>query len=109
MHITDGAVLWLDPDSGPDGVDTTSCPGRTDNQCPIVLAQVTLSSTDRPVRMGVQGRHPALDNWKDYAVRSKPFSPTTVCSRHFTHSRPRLTRARRWRSAGASAIAIAHA
>jgi hypothetical protein len=109
IHITDGAVFWMDPDSGPDGVDTSACPGRTDNQCPIVLAQVTLSSTDRPVRVGAQGRHPALDNWKDYPVRARanPSRPQPYVVGTYTHSRLRLTDLCRRCSAGASAIAVA--
>lgn len=68
LHITDGAVFWMNPDAGPDGVDVEKCPGRTDNACPIVLAQITMRSPEY-VQLGLQGRHPARDNWKDYPVR----------------------------------------
>lgn len=69
IYITDGAVFWMDPNQGPNGVDTRTCPGRTDNRCPIVMAQVTIRADQavQPARIGAQGRHSALDNWKDYA------------------------------------------
>lgn len=72
IEITDGAVFWMDPNEGPDGVDTRTCPDQNDNRCPIVVAQVTMRA-DRPVqpaRIGAQGRHNVHDNWKDYAVQS---------------------------------------
>lgn len=73
IHITDGAVFWMDPDAGPTGVNTRTCPDRTDRSCPIVLAQVTIRDAERgsTVRIGAQGRHDALDNWKDYPVRDR--------------------------------------
>jgi hypothetical protein len=63
----------MDPDAGPTGVNTRTCPDRTDRSCPIVLAQVTIRDAERgsTVRIGAQGRHDALDNWKDYPVRDR--------------------------------------
>ena len=83
IHITDGAVFWMNPDAGPTNVNTRTCPDGRD--CPIVLAQVTIRAADRgsTVRIGAQGRHDALDNWKDFPVRGRlhPFSTCDVRAR----------------------------
>lgn len=73
IHITDGAVFWMNPDDGPTGAVSpqTGCAVLPNGprSCPIVIAQITSEQARWRVSMGAQGRHSATDNWQDTVVR----------------------------------------